>query len=261
MATQRIDIADPGRGIPSGTTYVLLPPGYSEPANAARRYPVVYLLHGYPYGGPLDWLTAGDAPATLRLLYHDRAIAPMIVVSVDLTAGEPSRDWEGLDVPRGPRLETYFADTVVREIDRHYRTIPDRSARALGGMSGGGFAALNIGLHQLGKIGVLLITLPYDALGDDAALLGGDQRLREANTPRDYLPTMAFPYPVSAILAAGAGAPTDITTAHHIADALHTRGQNAVVHIEHGFNHTWHTARATLPYLLVFADQLFPRGQ
>jgi hypothetical protein len=257
---ERIGIADPAHGIPSGTTYILLPPGYSDPANATRRYPVVYLVHGYPYGGPEDWLTAGDAPTTLQLLYGDQAIAPMIVVSVDLTAGQPSRDWEGLDVPGGPHLESYLTGTVTREIDQRYRTIADRTARALGGMSGGGFAALNIGLRHTEQFSGLVIALPYDTLGDDTSLLGGNTRLVKANTPRDYLPTMPFPHPVAAMLAVGTGAPGDVATAPHTADAFHARGQNAVVHAEHGFNHTWHTARATLPYLLVFADRLFRQG-
>src|SRR4051812_21452534 len=39
------------------TDYLLyLPPGYDDPANAARRYPVIYWLHGYSvepqYGTP-----------------------------------------------------------------------------------------------------------------------------------------------------------------------------------------------------------------
>ena len=68
---------------------------------------------------------------------------------------------------------------------------------------------------------------------------------------------MKFTAPISVMLAVGTGAPTDVTTAHRIADALRARGQDAVVHAERGFNHTWHTARATLPYLLAFADQNF----
>ncbi|MGW4486220.1 hypothetical protein ACWEOE_20545 [Amycolatopsis sp. NPDC004368] len=68
---------------------------------------------------------------------------------------------------------------------------------------------------------------------------------------------MPFTAPVSVLLAAGTGAPTDVATAPRIADALRLRGQQAVVHTEHGFNHTWHTARVTLPCLLAFADQNF----
>jgi enterochelin esterase-like enzyme len=257
-AGQRIDVVnlpDPAHGIPGGSTYVVLPPGYTS--DTARRYPVVYLIHGYPFGGPRDWLTSGDAPGTLLALQQAGVIAPMIVVSVDLTAGNPATDWECLDVPGGPQLETYLARTVVPAIDQRYRTIADRGHRALGGMSGGGFGALNIGLHHVDEFATLVIALPYDDLNDSVGVLNGDQAAIAANTPRRYLPAMNFTAPISVMLAVGTGAPTDVTTAHRIADALRARGQDAVVHAERGFNHTWHTARATLPYLLAFADHNF----
>jgi enterochelin esterase-like enzyme len=259
-AGQKVDVVtlpDPANGIPSGSNYVILPPGYTDPANAALRYPVVYLIHGYPFGGPRDWLTSGDAPGTLLALQQAAVIAPMIVVSVDLTAGNPSTDWECLNVPGGPQLETYLAKTVVPAIDHRYRTVADRGHRALGGMSGGGFGALNIGLHHVDEFATLVIALPYDDLNDSVGVLDGNQAAIAANTPRRYLPAMTFPAPISVMLAVGTGAPTDVTTAHRIADALRARGQEAVVHAERGFNHTWHTARATLPYLLAFADQNF----
>jgi S-formylglutathione hydrolase FrmB len=254
---ENLDIADPANAVPSGGNLVLLPPGYFDPANAERRYPVVYLFHGYPYGGPNDWLTSGDAPGNLKALETAKLISPMIVVSVDMTAGQPSRDWECLNVPGGPQLESYFADTVVPAIDRRYRTVADRSGRALGGMSGGGYGALNVGLHHVDEFGTLVIALPYDDLNDSIGVLGGDQAAIRADTPRQYIPTMHFSAPVAVMLAVGAGAPTDVDTANRIADSLRRRGQEAVVHAERGFNHTWHTARATLPYLLVFADQHF----
>ncbi|MEU4253461.1 alpha/beta hydrolase-fold protein [Amycolatopsis sp. NPDC026612] len=257
-AGQRIDVVnlpDPAHGVPSGSNYVILPPGYD--ADPARRYPVVYLIHGYPFGGPRDWLTSGDAPGSLLALQRANVIAPMIVVSVDLTAGNPSTDWECLNVPGGPQLETYLTGTIVPAIDQRYRTLADRTHRALGGMSGGGFGALNIGLHHLDEFATLVIALPYDDLNDSIGILDGNQAAIAANTPRRYLPSMKFTAPISVMLTVGTGAPTDVTTAHRIADALRARGQEAVVHAERGFNHTWHTARATLPYLLAFADQNF----
>jgi enterochelin esterase-like enzyme len=256
-STEVLNVADPAHNVPTGENYVVLPAGYHDPANAHRRYPVVYLIHGYPYGGPRDWLTSGAAPQTLASLENSHVIEPMIVVSVDLTAGQPSIDWECLNVPGGPQLESYLAGTVVPSVDRHFRTVADRGHRALGGMSGGGFGALNIGLHHLGEFGTLLIALPYDDLNDSVGVLKGDQAAIAANTPRRYLPTMPFPQRISVMLAVGTGAPTDVATAHRIAAALEHRGQEAVVHAERGFNHTWHTARATLPYLLAFADQNF----
>ncbi|MGW3992748.1 alpha/beta hydrolase [Amycolatopsis sp. NPDC004772] len=258
VAGQRIDVVnlpDPAHGVPSGSNYVILPPGYDS--DPARRYPVVYLIHGYPFGGPRDWLTSGDAPGTLQALEKANVIAPMIVVSVDMTAGNPSTDWECLNVPGGPQLESYLAGTVVPAIDQRYRTLADRSHRALGGMSGGGFGALNIGLHHVDEFATLVIALPYDDLNDSVGILDGNRAAIAANTPRRYLPTMRFSAPISVMLAVGTGAPTDVATARRIADALHARGQEAVVHAERGFNHTWHTARATLPYLLAFADEGF----
>src|SRR5438552_2978743 len=50
-AGQRIDVVnlpDPAHGVPSGSNYVVLPPGYDT--DTTRRYPVVYLIHGYPFG-------------------------------------------------------------------------------------------------------------------------------------------------------------------------------------------------------------------
>jgi enterochelin esterase-like enzyme len=77
----------------------------------------------------------------------------------------------------------------VPTIDRRYRTVADRTHRALGGLSGGAFAALDIGLHHTGEFAALLLTMPYDTTNEK--ILGGDRKPLAANTPRDYL---ALPY-------------------------------------------------------------------
>ncbi|MDQ0383070.1 alpha/beta hydrolase [Amycolatopsis thermophila] len=256
-ALDSFDLADPADGVPTGRMYVLLPPGY---ASSGQAYPVVYLVHGYPFGSAQDWLTAGAAPGALDRLYRDGAIPPMILVSVDLTAGQSQRDWEGLDVPGGPRLETFLTGPVVSAVDGRYRTIRDRAARALGGMSGGAFAALNTGLHHTGEFGVLLLTLPYDTPGDVRDEFHGDRAAIERNTPRDYLTGMVFHDPVAVFLAAGSHDGDDVDRARDLAGRLTADGQQAVVHVEPGLTHTWRTARATLPYMLVFAGEHFPAG-
>jgi hypothetical protein len=253
----RISLPDPGRGVPNGPANVLLPPGYDDPANAHRRYPVVYLIHGFPAGSSDDWFTAGDALHTMRGLLADRLVQPMIVVAPDMTAGQPATDWECLNVPGGPRLEDYLVDMVVPTIDQRFRTMGDRRHRALGGMSGGGYCALNVGLKHLARFGSLLITLPYDSLGDSAGILAGHPELIRPNTPQTYLPTMRFPYPVSVMIATGKSAPTDVATTYRVANALAGRGQYVAVHLEPGLTHTWRAARAALPYLLAFANQVF----
>ncbi|HEX4706050.1 MAG TPA: alpha/beta hydrolase-fold protein [Pseudonocardiaceae bacterium] len=259
----QVSLPDPARGVPTGLANVMIPPGYGSPANAGRRYPVVYLVHGFPAGSSDDWFTAGDALSTMQDLLGDRLVQQMIVVAPDMTAEQPTTDWECLNVPGGPQLEDYLVNTVVPGIDRQFRTVADRGHRSLGGMSGGAYCALNIGLKHLASFGSLLITLPYDSLGDSAGILAGHPELIAPNTPQKYIPTMKFTYPVSVIIATGKSAPSDVTTTYRVANALAARGQYVAVHLEPGLTHTWRAARAALPYLLAFANQVFgaPPGE
>lgn len=257
LRIEKIDIPDPALSVPTGRTTVLLPPGYDDPDNAQRRYPVVYLVHGYPAGSSDDWFTSGDAIGTMKQLTDHQLIQPMIIIGVDATAGVVTSDWECLNVPHGPQLESYLADWVPQQIDNRYRTIDSRSARALGGMSGGGFCALNVGLKHLDRFATILSALPYDDPGDARALLP-DQGLIAANTPRIYLPTMAFPQSVALMLDVGEHAATDVNTAHRIANNFAVKGQKVALRLEPELNHTWRTARAGLPYLLTFANEQFP---
>ncbi len=255
----RIPLPDPGLTPGAGSTNVLLPPGYDDPANANRRYPVVYLIHGYPGGTSDDWFTAGDAVGTMNQLYSHHLVRPMILVGADMTAGDTGTDWECLNVPHGPRLESYLTEHVVGQIDHRFRTLADRGDRAIGGMSGGGFCALNVGLRHLPEFATMLITLPYDTLGTDASLLGGDKALAAANDPRAYIPRMRFTQPIAAMIDAGMGSRVDVQVAKRLARSLLARGQRVALREEPGMNHTWNTARAALPFLIAFADQQFPR--
>ncbi|MEV5302599.1 alpha/beta hydrolase [Amycolatopsis methanolica] len=229
------DHADPGDGIPSSRVYVPLPPGY---ANPDQTYPVVYLVHGYPFGSAQDWLTAGDAAGALDGLTGTTRSRPWSWSASTSPLGSRDATGRRWTCRRGSRLETFLSGPVVSAVDGRYRMIRDRAARALGSMAGGAFAALNIGLHHTDGFGVLLLTLPYDTPGDVRAEFHGDSAAIARNTPRDYLRGMVFHDPVAVLLAAD--------------------GQQAVVHVEPGLTHTWRTARATLPYLLVFAGGHFP---
>jgi enterochelin esterase-like enzyme len=253
----QVTISDPSRGIPVGRANVMLPPGYDNPANAHTHYPVVYLLHGYPDGTADDWFTSGDALNTMQALLDDHVVQPMIIVAPDMTAEQPSIDWECLNIPGGPQLEDYLVDKVVPTIDQQFRTVADRNHRAIGGMSGGGYCTLNIGLQHLETFGSMLISLPYDDLGESASILAGHPDLVTANDPRLYIPKMNFSQPVSAIIAVGEGAPTDVATGHRLADALAARNQKVALVLQPGMTHTWRAARAALPYMLDFANQNF----
>jgi acetyl esterase/lipase len=97
--------------------------------------------------------------------------------------------------------------------------------------------------------------MPY---GDPGAvtqsLLGGSHALWLANSPSHYIPTMTFHDPMAIFLAAGSKDP-QLPEARLLARLLRELGQLAVVTEVPGATHTWHGARAEIPYALTFASQ------
>src|SRR4051812_35778933 len=82
---------------------VVLPDGYDDPANANRRYPVLYLLHGccdYDVDGSQAWTTHGEVEQAT-------AGKPLIVV---MPAGGRAgfyTDWFNGGAGGPPEYETY----------------------------------------------------------------------------------------------------------------------------------------------------------
>jgi enterochelin esterase-like enzyme len=128
---------------PDRAVTVYLPPSYAGDQN--RRFPVVYLLHGY---------TARDNTFTEQLarlqesgdrLAAAQGFSEMIVVTPDaytLHRGSMYSD----SVTTG-NWERFVADDLVAYIDSHYRTLPNRMSRGLAGHSMGGYGAMRIGMN------------------------------------------------------------------------------------------------------------------
>ncbi|WP_080239428.1 alpha/beta hydrolase [Spirosoma rigui] len=114
---------------------VITPDGDTD---GAER-PVLYLLHGYS-GNYSDWVRKAPALAKAADTYQ------MIIVCPDGNFGS----WY-FDSPVDPafRYETYVANELVGWIDSHYKTIKNRTGRAITGLSMGGHGALYLALrHQ-----------------------------------------------------------------------------------------------------------------
>jgi S-formylglutathione hydrolase len=124
---------------------IYLPPSYAK--ERGRRYPVVYLLHGYTstdlsYFGP----TGRQLHRIAERVYQTGAAREMILVmpnamnayggsmySNSATAG----NWEG-----------YIAEDLVAYMDRNYRTLASRDSRGLAGHSMGGYGTMRIGMKR-----------------------------------------------------------------------------------------------------------------
>lgn len=158
---------------------VYLPAGYKN--NPSKRYPVLYLLHGS--GGDEDsWLDSGRAVQILDNLIAENRCEPMIVVmpngNVELAATPGQDPANPGQKPFGNNaksmlggIESAFMKEVVGYVDSNYRTINDKSHRAIAGLSLGGLHTLFISLNNPDKFDYigLFSALPDSPVNDRKA--------------------------------------------------------------------------------------------
>jgi enterochelin esterase-like enzyme len=247
----RQTLADPANRIPAGDVWVYTPPGYDAPGNNAR-YPVVYLLHGWP-GRPSDWFAAGRADRTLDLLIAQHDLPPVIAVAPDMSGGNYLQDTEGMNLPGGPQVENFLTGTVVRWTDAHYRTLADPAHRVIGGASAGGSVSLDLGLRHQKVFGGIVSEEPYGSPGTDTlAELHQNRAEYLAHSPDHYLPTLRFSRPMPTFISVGALA--NQNDARMLAAQLTGRGQPVQLTVEPGQRHTWSEARLGLAYGLTWVS-------
>jgi len=241
--------------MPVSTTWVYTPPGYNP--RAATRYPVVYLVHGTP-GRSSDWFTGGDVARVMDVLIAQRLVRPMIIVAPDIN-GAGRADTECLNSTRGgSQVETYLTSVVVPWVDKNYATRADWSHRVIGGMSSGGFCALDQGLRHPELYGSIIALEPYDTPGSGGRAMLSTRAEYDAHSPRRYLPTMTFAHPVATFLDIGSLGSGGASQTRRTAAQLIARGQTVVSRVESNQSHNWTMARTGIPYGLIFASSNLP---
>ncbi|MFT3726474.1 MAG: alpha/beta hydrolase-fold protein [Terricaulis sp.] len=128
--------------VQAGSVY--LPPSYGR---GHKRYPVLYLLHGYTDTHAV-WLNFVHIKAVMDRAIAAHRIPEAIVVmpdEVDVLGGGFYRN-----SPVGGRWEDFIADDVVHFADTHYRTLPGPGGRGLIGWSMGGYGAIHIAMARGG---------------------------------------------------------------------------------------------------------------
>jgi enterochelin esterase-like enzyme len=186
--TKRLYVASPALGGRRQPVDVYLPPGYET--NPLRRYPVFYLLHGFP-GRPAAFLKTVRLGVVEDVLLARGRIRPMILVMPFGSTGTfTDKEWVN-GVRKHEGWATFVARDLVNAIDARYRTIPDGADRIIGGLSEGGYGALNIGLQHPGEFRVLESWSGYEKADDIRSIFAGEKSLLALNSPLATLPGAA----------------------------------------------------------------------
>ena len=243
---------DPVTDAPPGTTYhlfetasrgkgskgsylVYLPPSYET--ETARRYPVIYWLHG----------GFGNARQGAWAVEHlDRGIRAGLVPEAIVVLPQALPVGWYVNSKDGKRpIEDVIIKDLIPHVDATYRTIDRRESRGIEGMSMGGYGALHLGMKHPTLFGAISSVAPailqdlkdeprertFDTFGDDEAyydangpwalaranatalrrgcairLLAGDEdaRLRSAITGfHELLTELGIPHQFSEVRGAG----------------------------------------------------------
>lgn len=141
---------------------VVLPAGYGLITSRAKRYPVIYFLHGW--GGRYDSWLANTSLARYASEHQLIVVTP-----------EGANNW-WTDGAGGAsdKFESYILQELIPEVDRRFRTIANRRARAIAGNSMGGYGALKFGFKHADVFALAASTsgaLDAASRTDDASIM------------------------------------------------------------------------------------------
>ncbi|MFF7648483.1 alpha/beta hydrolase [Streptomyces sp. NPDC007983] len=166
----------------AGPGYVYLPPEYFQPRYAKRQFPAALVLTGYP--GTTEALINGlKYPQKSQKLVKGGRMQPTILVMMRPTVAPP-RDTECMDVPGGPRTETFFTKDVPKAVSAHYRVGTRARNWGVIGNSTGGYCALKMAMRHPEAFSAAAGLSPFYKAPLDATtgdLFGGSKRLECEN--------------------------------------------------------------------------------
>lgn len=138
---------------------LILPPGYDR---SNQRYPVIFLLHG-GHDDARAWVDKIGIIPVLHNLYKSGKLPPSIVITPDGNdnrGSSPLFDPDYYDGPNG-NVGTLIGSELPQLVKSRYRTLNQPQFWAMGGLSSGGWGALNIGLRHLDNFNIFFSHIGY----------------------------------------------------------------------------------------------------
>jgi S-formylglutathione hydrolase len=124
---------------------VYLPPSYAR--NPQRRYPVLYLLHGFTDSDSrwfgLDGKHFVNVQNAVDRAYANGAPELVVVMPNAFTKFQGSMYSSSAAIGN---WEAFVTRDLVAYVDRNYRTLPKRESRGLAGHSMGGYGTVRLGM-------------------------------------------------------------------------------------------------------------------
>jgi enterochelin esterase-like enzyme len=235
-------------------TLVYLPSGYSS----ARRYAVVYFLHGLP-ASPSSYQQNAFVAAALATA-GEKAIVVAPQGARDADSDREYLDWDAAeDWPQA------ISRDLPACVDARFHTITGRYGRALVGLSAGGYGAMNIGLRNLGEFGAVQSWSGYFAATNPAGTqllnLGSPQANAAATVPRGgQLKSVLRSLPTQIAFYVGLQDNRFLTMNRQYDASLRRTGINHIFHTYQG-GHTTALWRSQAPTWLTWALHYLAAGR
>lgn len=139
---------------------LILPPDYNQ--NPKKRYPVIFLLHG-GHDDEKAWVKKIGIIPVLEELYKGGKLPPSIIITPDgndQRGSSPLFDPQYYDGPNG-KVGTLLGSELPQVIKSRYRALDSAQFWAIGGLSSGGWGAVNVGLQHVENFNILFSHIGY----------------------------------------------------------------------------------------------------
>ncbi|MGB8495817.1 MAG: alpha/beta hydrolase-fold protein [Candidatus Acidiferrum sp.] len=167
---------------PDRDVSIYLPASYAS--EKTRRYPVIYMLHGFTdsddkwFGLTKHWI---NLPEVLDKTFGEPGTREMIVVMPNAFTRYQGSMYS--DSVTTGNWEDFIVRELVPYIDAHYRTHPQAASRGLAGHSMGGYGTLRIGMRHPDVFSSLYVLSACCMALPDAGMTAGSKKAEAVKDP------------------------------------------------------------------------------